>query len=184
VAPRIPLLLKLCKTPPPRLCKRRSHALSQTTSSAIAPLRSWLCLRRSWNDLSILPPPLKKCLDKQCVVENLTKLVMTQLRLNFLAQVEAGCQSRRRSCFTARVREMAAREVRVIKQGYGDDDGSIASGRLPEQLGKMLQRFLESEIKKAGGLGGRSLISSSLQDHSLQHGCRGCQPSANLSDRH
>jgi elongation factor 3 len=156
VAPRIPLLIATMQNPSTETLQKAIHALSQTTFVAIvtSPVLALLTplLERSLNTPTTAQEVLRQTV---VVVENLTKLVHDPIEARtFLPKLKPGVKAVEDRASLPEVREMAARAVSVINKAMGEDDGSIARGAIARTTAEDVAKVLESEIKKAGGLGG------------------------------
>jgi elongation factor 3 len=156
VAPRIPLLIATMQNPSTETLQKAIHALSQTTFVAIvtSPVLALLTplLERSLNTPTTAQEVLRQTV---VVVENLTKLVHDPVEARtFLPKLKPGVKAVQDRASLPEVREMANRAVNVIDKAMGDDDGVLASGAIARTTQEDVSIVLESEIKKAGGLGG------------------------------
>ena len=156
VAPRIPLLIATMQNPSTETLQKAIHALSQTTFVAVvtSPVLALLTplLERSLNTPTTAQEVLRQTV---VVVENLTKLVHDPIEARtFLPKLKPGVKAVQDRASLPEVREMAARAVSVINKAMGEDDGSIASGAIARTTADDVAKILETEIKKAGGLGG------------------------------
>jgi elongation factor 3 len=156
VAPRIPLLIATMQNPSTETLQKAIHALSQTTFVAIvtSPVLALLTplLERSLNTPTTAQEVLRQTV---VVVENLTKLVHDPVEARtFLPNLKPGVKAVQDRASLPEVREMAGRTLSVINKAMGDDDGNFASGIITKTSPEDVAKILESEIKKAGGLGG------------------------------
>ncbi|KUJ23275.1 uncharacterized protein LY89DRAFT_635523 [Mollisia scopiformis] len=156
VAPRIPLLIATMQNPSTETLQKAIHALSQTTFVAIvtSPVLALLTplLERSLNTPTTAQEVLRQTV---VVVENLTKLVHDPVEARtFLPKLKPGVKAVQDRASLPEVREMATRAFNVINKAMGDDDGVLASGAIARTTQEDVATILESEIKKAGGLGG------------------------------
>ena len=156
VAPRIPLLIATMQQPDKPTLQKAIHALSQTTFVAIvtSPVLALLTplLERSLNDPTTAQEVLRQTV---VVVENLTKLVHDPVEARtFLPKLKPGVKGVQDRASLPEVREMAARAFNVINKAMGDDDGKSNNKIIEKVSADDVAKVLESEIKKAGGLGG------------------------------
>lgn len=156
VAPRVPLLIATMQNPNKVTLQKAIHALSQTTFVAIvtSPVLAMLTplLERALNDPTTAQEVLRQTV---VVVENLTKLVHDPVEArSFLPKLKPGVKGVQDRASLPEVREMATRALNVINKAMGDDDGNIASGAIARTTSDDVAKVLESEIKKASGLGG------------------------------
>jgi len=156
VAPRIPLLIATMQQPDKPTLQKAIHALSQTTFVAIvtSPVLALLTplLERSLNDPTTAQEVLRQTV---VVVENLTKLVHDPVEARtFLPKLKPGIKGVQDRASLPEVREMATRAFNVINKAMGEDDGKTATGIIARTSSDDVAKVLESEIKKAGGLGG------------------------------
>ena len=156
VAPRVPLLIATMQNPSKDTLQKAIHALSQTTFVAIvtSPVLALLTplLERALNDPTTAQEVLRQTV---VVAENLTKLVHDPVEARtFLPKLKPGVKGVEARASLPEVREMAARALSVINKAMGDDDGNIASGAIARTTSDDVAKVLDSEIKKASGLGG------------------------------
>lgn len=156
VAPRIPLLIATMQQPDKPTLQKAIHALSQTTFVAIvtSPVLALLTplLERSLNDPTTAQEVLRQTV---VVVENLTKLVHDPVEARtFLPKLKPGVKGVQDRASLPEVREMATRAFNVINKAMGDDDGKTSTNIVERISVDDVAKILDSEIKKAGGLGG------------------------------